>query len=165
MTLLKAVVTIGAMERMHGDQGNAKRECPPRARRILFVLAFDLTIFLAGCAGLPTRRPELAPRYYGVWVQINPRYLHWWVLSAEGATAYAVDTDRKCRVGAYAVMGPNEIDIHFEDGFLRWHTVEGDMLLMEAGPRLLALYERAKRSDICRKPDGTYYERDASPAS
>jgi hypothetical protein len=117
-------------------------------------------VLLIGCAETKSQETVLAPRYYGVWVNVVPSYHNWWQISEAGAINYGIALDGgKCSGRAATVLSANRIDISFgNSGTVYLRLAEGDFLLFEAGPAAFSLHRRVEPSDICRKSDGTYFE-------
>jgi hypothetical protein len=103
----------------------------------------------------------LASRYYGVWKNVGPQYLNWWVIDASGAHTFGITANSEGRCSAdivTVVVAPNQIDVKSGDsGLVTLRVVEGDLLMFQ-GERDVALHKRVNREDICRGPDGTYLE-------
>jgi hypothetical protein len=141
--------------------------CSTLELRTMFRTAYALTfMLLVGCATTKSPQPVLAPRYYGVWVNVIPSNYNWWQISAAGAVGYGIALDGgKCGGRSATVLGPNRIDVAFGNSdtvYLR--LAEGDLLLFEAGPAKFALHRRVEAANICRRSDGTYFEGAPYPA-
>ena len=123
----------------------------------------SLISLLIGCVSGRPRDvpgvPTLAPRYYGTWQNIDPHYLNWWVIGADGAVNYGLaSNDGKCVRDAVIVTASNQIDVRFgNSGQATLRLAEGDLLLFQA-ERGVALHKRVDASSVCRKPDGTYLD-------
>jgi hypothetical protein len=116
--------------------------------------------FLAACATTTATHSTLAPRYFGVWVNVNPSDNNWWQIGPAGVVNYGVALDDgKCTGRAATVLAANRLNINFGNSatvYLR--LAEGDLLLFEAGPAQFSLQRRGQATDICRRPDGTYFD-------
>lgn len=115
---------------------------------------------VAGCASHKSTMPALAPRYYGTWKNVDPRYFNWWQIDAHGVINYGTGFDAgKCTANSVSIIAPNQIDVNFGNtGRAILRTVEGGDLLLFQGDRGLALHKRVDVADICRKSDGTYFD-------
>jgi hypothetical protein len=123
-------------------------------------------LLLVGCVTTKLQKIALAPRYYGVWVNVVPNYHNWWQISAAGAVNYGIALDGgKCAGRSATVLGANRIDVTFgNSGNIYLRLAEGGLLLFEAGPSQFSLHRRAEATDICRQSDGTYFEGAPYPA-
>jgi len=123
-------------------------------------------ILLVGCAVTTPRQLTLAPRYYGVWVNVIAANYNWWQIDAAGAVNYGIALDGgKCAGRAATVLSSNRIDVAFgNSGVVYLRLAEGDLLLFEAGPAKVSLHRRVEAANICRKSDGTYFEGAPYPA-
>jgi hypothetical protein len=123
-----------------------------------------LAYLLSGCVsgskqGAALSHPTLARRYYGAWQNIDSRYLNWWVIGANGAVGYGLDSEGKCGTGPVLVTGPDQIDVKFGNSGVATLRLAEDGLLIFQIERGFAVYRRVDATSICRKPDGTYLER------
>jgi hypothetical protein len=142
------------------------QNCPLERMTKYRTLCALALLLLVGCTATKSQEIALAPRYYGVWVNVNPTYHNWWQISAAGAVNYGVALDGGICAGRSAtVLGANRIDITFGNSdtvYLR--LAEDDRLLFEAGPTKFLLHRRVEASNICRKSDGVYFEGAPYPA-
>jgi hypothetical protein len=116
---------------------------------------------LVGCVASKPDTPKLARRYHGVWHNISPRYLNWWVFgSTGGAQTYGLGMSGKCITEAGIVTGPNTMAAGMRpgDSVITLHLAEGDMLVFQADNTGVGLYKRVGVSEVCRNRDGTYLE-------
>jgi hypothetical protein len=138
---------------------------PSFGRAQLLVVTQLLLSVIVGCVPSKSdvRRSGdsiLARRYYGVWRNMGPQYLSWWVIDASGAHNFGLAAkDGTCSGDTVtAVITPNQIDVKSgNSGLVTLRLAEGDLLLFQ-GERGVALHKRVNRADICRRPDGTYLE-------
>jgi hypothetical protein len=115
---------------------------------------------LTGGTHSVTRKPSISSRYYGVWVNVSPRFSNWWwEMNATGVTIYEYDARKSCDSWRIKALGPDQVLV--QDGSTRsgLHLTEGNLLLAltEDGSGN-ALMRRTDGSAICRNPDGTYGE-------
>jgi hypothetical protein len=129
-------------------------------KKMFRTACYFVFLLLVGCVATNSRQTALAPRYYGVWVNVIPSYHNWWQISASGAVNYGIALDGgKCAPRSATVLATNRIDVTFgNSGILYLRLAEGDLLLFEADASHFSLHRRVQASDICRKSDGTYFE-------
>jgi hypothetical protein len=109
---------------------------------------------LFGCAAGVPHRPVLSSRFYGVWANVNPNINNWWVITAAGAIPYGVPENGTCITGQTVVLASNEIQVN--DGTVYLRRAEDLLLMVRNDFRFVSVHKQVKRSEICRKPDGTH---------
>lgn len=116
-------------------------------------------VVLVGCVTHRPKAPILSPSFYGVWTNVNPNFYNWWEISAAGAVNYGIALDQgKCAGKSAIVLGSDQLDVPFGNaGTVHLSLSESGYLVFEAG-RGRALHKRVTLTDICRRPDGTYFE-------
>jgi hypothetical protein len=131
----------------------------PQSEKTLHLVCAAFALLLVGCAANRTREPVLASRYYGAWTNLEPRYYNWWVISAAGVVNYGIALDGgKCGGRSVTVLSSDQIDIQPPNGgTATLRVAEGNLLLLLVDDHF-AVHKRVKPSDICRKPDGSYFE-------
>lgn len=115
-------------------------------------------MLLLGCESTKPKAPALDPSFYGIWTNANASYYNWWDISAKGAVNYGIALDAGTCVGRSAVvLALDRIDIPFgNSGSVQLRLSASGFLVFEAD-RGRALHKPVEASDICRKPDGTYF--------
>ena len=161
---LKVLEHVGiiARKRAFAPRGKvtSRARVASEARKVLRTTCPMVFLLLVGCVTTKPQQTVLAPRYYGIWVNVIPSYHNWWQISASGAVNYGVALDGgKCAPRLATVRGANQIDVTFgNSGNVYLRLGEGDLLLFEGDSSHFSLHKRVEASDICRKSDGSYFE-------
>ncbi len=123
------------------------------------------TVALFGCAiNTPVApkeppTPVLMSALYGAWANANGNFFNWWEISAVGAVNYGIALDQgKCGARRATVLGTDRLEIPFGNAAIVHLSLGASDLLVFEGDRGRAVHKRVAPTDICRKPDGTYFE-------
>ncbi len=132
-----------------------------RSFRVQVVLALSAAAITTSCATSTVTAPaapQLGETFLGVWTNVVSQYFNWWVIEKDRATNYGITlAGGRCSASEASVIGQRQIDVPFGNA----GPVEmkiSDQLLMFETPRGVARHRRVDKSDICRKPDGTYFK-------
>jgi hypothetical protein len=117
-----------------------------------------VALWITGCAAHPLKPNHIDPKFYGTWVNTNPRYFNWWNIQADRVVNYGIALDNgKCSANAAIIMGTDKIDVTWGNSGTVQLAMAGEELVFQA-PGISAHHKRSSHEAICRRPDGSYFE-------
>lgn len=116
-------------------------------------------VVLVGCVTHKPKAPTLSPRFYGVWTNVNPNFHNWWKISAAGAVNYGIALDQgRCGGRSAIVLGSDQLNVPFGNAATVHLSLNASGYLVFEARHVHAFHKRVTITDICRKPDGTYFD-------
>lgn len=127
------------------------------SRRIQAALTAALVV-LAGCAAPAHRSVRIAPRFYGIWHNVDARYYNWWEITAGRVVNYGIALDDgKCSGHEVGIIAEDALDVPFGNASaVHIGIINGELIFVSSHGA--AVHKRVSRETICQRDDGTYFD-------